>query len=106
MMNFVFLVIGAALLAVGGEALIRGSLAAARRLNISPLLSGLVIVGFGTSAPGLVVSVEAAMNSRPDIAIGNVVGSNLGNILLRLGVCALITPWQLSHWRCAGTLSR
>jgi cation:H+ antiporter len=59
---------------------------------VSPLLSGLVIVGFGTSAPELVVSVDAALNARPDIAIGNVVGSNIGNILLILGVCALITP--------------
>jgi len=92
MMNFVFLVIGVALLSVGGEALIRGSLAAARRLGISPLLSGLIIVGFGTSMPELVVSVKAAINSQPDIAIGNVVGSNIGNILLILGVCALITP--------------
>lgn len=91
-MNFVFLVIGVALLSVGGEALIRGSLAAARRLGISPLLSGLIIVGFGTSMPELVVSVKAAINSQPDIAIGNVVGSNIGNILLILGVCALITP--------------
>lgn len=91
-MNFVYLLIGVALLSVGGEVLIRGSLAAARRLKISPLLSGLVIVGFGTSAPELVVSVDAAINAQPDIAIGNVVGSNIGNILLILGVCALITP--------------
>ena len=84
--------LGVALLTVGGEALIRGALAAARRLGVSPLLSGLVIVGFGTSAPELVVSVDAALNQRPDIAIGNVVGSNIGNILLILGICALITP--------------
>ncbi len=91
-MNFLFLVLGVALLTAGGEALIRGSLGAAKRLGISPLLSGLVIVGFGTSAPELVVSVDAALNLRPDIAIGNVVGSNIGNILLILGICALITP--------------
>jgi cation:H+ antiporter len=90
--NILFLVLGVALLTVGGEALIRGSLAAARRLGVSPLLSGLVIVGFGTSAPELVVSVDAALNQQPDIAIGNVVGSNIGNILLILGTCALITP--------------
>ena len=84
--------LGVVLLTVGGEALIRGSLAAARRFDVSPLLSGLVIVGFGTSAPELVVSVDAALNQQPDIAIGNVVGSNIGNILLILGVCALITP--------------
>jgi cation:H+ antiporter len=92
MLNILYLVVGIALLTFGGEALIRGSLAAARRLGISPLLSGLVIVGFGTSAPELVVSVNAAIDGRPDIAIGNVVGSNIGNILLILGICAVITP--------------
>lgn len=92
MINFLLLGVGVAFLAVGGEALIRGSLAAARRLNVSPLLSGLVIVGFGTSSPELVVSLEAALSDRPDIAIGNVVGSNIGNILLILGVCAVIRP--------------
>lgn len=92
LLHLLFLFLGVALLTVGGEALIRGSLAAAKRLRVSPLLSGLVIVGFGTSAPELVVSVNAAIDGRPDIAIGNVVGSNIGNILLILGVCALITP--------------
>lgn len=92
MLNVLLLLLGVALLTAGGEALIRGSLAAARRLGVSPLLSGLVIVGFGTSAPELVVSIDAAVNGRPDIAIGNVVGSNIGNIFLILGVCALITP--------------
>lgn len=92
MLNIILLVMGVALLSLGGEALIRGSLAAARRLNVSPLLIGLVIVGFGTSSPELVVSVDAAINQRPDIAVGNVVGSNIGNILLILGICALITP--------------
>jgi cation:H+ antiporter len=92
MVNFLLLILGVGLLTIGGEALIRGSLAAARRMGISPLLSGLFIVGFGTSAPELVVSVDAALNQRPDIAIGNVVGSNIGNILLILGICALITP--------------
>ena len=91
-MNYLFLVIGVGLLAIGGEILIRGSLAAAARLGVSPLLSGLVIVGFGSSAPELVVSVDAAIRQRPDIAIGNVVGSNIGNVLLILGLCALITP--------------
>ncbi len=80
------------MLTTGGEALIRGALAAAHRFGISPLLSGLVIVGFGTSAPELVVSVDAAVSGRPDIALGNVVGSNIGNVLLILGLCAMITP--------------
>ena len=91
-MNLLLLVVGVALLTAGGEALIRGSLAAANRLGVSPLLSGLVIVGFGTSMPELVVSVSAALDKQPDIAIGNVVGSNIGNVLLILGICALITP--------------
>lgn len=91
-MDVLFLVVGLALLTGGGEAVIRGSLAAARRLGISPLLTGLVIVGFGTSAPEMVVSVGAAISKRPDIAVGNVVGSNIANILLILGLCALIRP--------------
>jgi cation:H+ antiporter len=92
MLNMVFLFVGVGLLSCGGEALIRGALATARRLRVSPLLSGLIIVGFGTSVPELVVSVNAAVEGRPDIAIGNVVGSNISNILLILGICAVITP--------------
>ena len=91
-MNYLLLILGVALLTAGGEALIRGSLAAASRLGVSPLLSGLVIVGFGTSMPELVVSVTAALNEQPDIAVGNVVGSNISNVLLILGICALIAP--------------
>lgn len=92
LLNLFFVAAGVALLTGGGEALIRGSLSAAHRMGISPLLSGLLIVGFGTSAPELVVSIDAALNERPDIAIGNVVGSNIGNVFLILGLCALITP--------------
>lgn len=92
MLNILLISLGIALLTFGGEALIRGSLAAANRLKVSPLLSGLIIVGFGTSAPELVVSINAAIEGRPDIAIGNVVGSNISNILLILGICAMITP--------------
>ncbi len=92
MLNALFVALGVLLLTGGGEALIRGSMGAANRMGISPLLSGLLIVGFGTSAPELVVSVDAALSGRPDIAIGNVVGSNISNILLILGLCAVITP--------------
>lgn len=92
MLDISLVVLGIVLLACGGEVLIRGSLAAARRLGISPLLSGLLIVGFGTSAPELVVSVDAAISQRPDIAVGNVIGSNIGNIMLILGLCALVAP--------------
>lgn len=92
MFDLFFLIIGIALLTIGGELLIRGSLSAASFLKVSPLLSGLLIIGFGTSAPEFAVSVDAAIKLRADIAIGNVVGSNIGNILLILGLCALIKP--------------
>jgi len=95
MLHLLLVLIGVALLTGGGEALIRGSLGAARRLGISPLLSGLLIVGFGTSAPEMVVSIDAAHNARPEIAVGNVVGSNIGNILLILGLCAVIAPLRV-----------
>lgn len=90
--NIINFLVGLLMLTIGGEALIRGSLTAAKRLGISPMLSGLIIVGFGTSAPELVVSINAALDNQPDVAIGNVLGSNIGNILLILGVCAIVTP--------------
>lgn len=91
-MTYLFFVIGLSLLVAGGELLIRGALGLARHWGISPMLAGLVIVGFGTSAPELVVSVKAALSDQPAIAVGNVVGSNIGNILLILGLCAVIFP--------------
>lgn len=95
-MNALYLLVGIGFLTIGGEALIRGALGAAKRLGVSPLLSGLVVVGFGTSMPEMVVSIEAALGGQPDIAIGNVVGSNIANILLVLGLCAVITPLAVS----------
>lgn len=92
MLNLIYLALGICLLAGGGELLIRGALGLARRLGISPLLSGLLIVGFGTSAPELAVSLDAVLNRQPNIAIGNIVGSNISNVLLVLGVCAMISP--------------
>ncbi len=92
MLNILYLLLGIGLLTAGGEVLIRGALGMAERLGISPLLSGLVIVGFGTSMPELVVSIDAMLHGQADIAIGNVVGSNIANILLILGVCAAICP--------------
>ena len=92
MIDFMWLLLGLVLLTVGGEALVRGALAAAKRLGVSPLLAGLVIVGFGTSAPELVVSLRAVLSNQPEIAMGNVIGSNISNILLILGVSAMIMP--------------
>jgi cation:H+ antiporter len=86
------LAIGLVVMLGGGEALVRGSVAAAQRLGISPLLIGLTLVGFGTSTPELVASLQAALVGAPGIAIGNVVGSNIANVLLILGLAAVITP--------------
>lgn len=88
---------GLILLFVGGEALVRGSVAIAERFGISKLLIGLTIVGFGTSAPELLVSVDAALSGAPEIAIGNVVGSNVANVLLILGIAAIVVP--IVGWR-------
>jgi len=96
MLNIFYLLVGIGLLTAGGGILIRGSLGIANRAGISPLLSGLVIVGFGTSMPELFVSFDAALNGQPDIAIGNVVGSNIANVLLILGICAVIIPLAVS----------
>jgi cation:H+ antiporter len=83
---------GLALLAVGAEGLVRGSASLALRLGVTPLVVGLTIVAFGTGSPELVVCVEAALVGDSDIALGNVVGSNISNIALILGISALIRP--------------
>jgi len=88
----VSLAAGVLLLTIGAEALVRGASRLAGRLGVDPLLVGLTIVAFGTSAPEMVVSVTAARAGNGDVAIGNVVGSNVANILLILGTSALIRP--------------
>ena len=84
--------IGFLLLVGGAEALVRGGARLARHLGVSPVVIGLTVVAIGTSAPELVVSLNAAMRGRPDLATGNVVGSNLANIGLILGVSGLLRP--------------
>lgn len=91
-MTLIELTGGMALLLIGGESLVRGAVGLARRLGVSPLLIGLTLVGFGTSTPELVTSVLAALAGSPGIAVGNVVGSNIANILLILGVAAVVWP--------------
>jgi cation:H+ antiporter len=86
------LLLGLVALIAGGELLVRGAVAAARKLGVSPMVIGLTLVGFGTSTPELVTSIQAALADAPGIAVGNVVGSNIANILLILGVCAVIAP--------------
>ena len=87
---------GLVLLALGGELLVRGAVGMAARLGISPLLAGLTIVGFGTSMPELATSVQAALAGSPGIAIGNVVGSSIANILFILGLSAVILPIKVN----------
>ena len=83
---------GLVLLVLGADLLVRGASRLSLSLGISPLVVGLTVVAFGTSAPELAVSVQGAMNGQGDIAIGNVVGSNIFNVLFILGLSALITP--------------
>jgi cation:H+ antiporter len=83
---------GFVLLLFGAEFLVRGAVALARRFNVSPMIIGMTIVAYGTTAPELVVSVEAALAGAPGISVGNVVGSNICNILLILGTASLVYP--------------
>ena len=94
---YLTLLAGFVLLVAGGESLVRGAVALARRLGVSPLLIGLTLVGFGTSSPELVTSLQAAWIGSPGIAVGNVVGSNIANILLILAVAGLIRPLATSR---------
>ncbi|MDX5365399.1 MAG: calcium/sodium antiporter [Alphaproteobacteria bacterium] len=91
-MTIFFLVLGLLLLLGGAEFLVKGAAGLATRLGISPFLIGLTLVGFGTSSPELVASLEGAFQGYPGIAIGNVVGSNIANILLILGISGLVFP--------------
>ncbi|RBI85464.1 sodium:calcium antiporter [Rhodosalinus halophilus] len=92
MENWALVAGGLVLLLGGGEMLVRGAVAAAVRLGVSPLMIGLTLVGFGTSTPELVASLRAALDGAPAVALGNVVGSNIANVLLILGVAALLSP--------------
>ena len=88
---------GIALLYVGAEALVRGGASLAVRVGLSPLAVGLTVVSLGTSAPELVVSVDAALEGRGEVAVGNVLGSNVANIGLILGLAAVLTPVAVSR---------
>lgn len=96
------LIAGLALLVVGAEALVRGASKIAAAVGISPLVIGLTVVAFGTSAPELAVGAQAALSGNGDIALGNVIGSNIFNILVIIGLSAIIVPLvvhqQLVRW--------
>lgn len=93
----VLLVVGLLLLYVGAELLVKGAVSAAFRLGISPLAIGLTVVAYGTSAPEMAVSVQSAMSGSGDIAVTNVVGSNIFNIAFILGLTSLICPIRITE---------
>ena len=92
-----YAVLGMAGLYYGAEFLVKGGVSIARRAGVSPLVIGLTLVAFATSAPELVVSISAAIDGSGDISLGNVVGSNICNIALILGICACITPMKVQR---------
>lgn len=91
-MSILFIFLGFILLVVGGEFLVRSSVALSFKLKLSKMVIGLTVVSFATSAPELLVSVQAALKGVSDIALGNVIGSNIANIGLVLGITAIIAP--------------
>lgn len=98
-MVVVFLLLGIVFLLVGGDLLVKSSAALASKLNVSPFLIGITVVSFGTSAPELLVSLNAALQGSTGIAMGNVIGSNIANIALVLGLTILIRPINLESKR-------
>lgn len=94
--DLLFFVLGIVLIIGGANSLTDGAAALARRMGLSPLMVGLTVVAFGTSAPELVVSLTSALKGSADIAIGNVVGSNIFNILAIVGITALVTPLSIT----------
>jgi cation:H+ antiporter len=95
-LDIVMVAAGLAMLLAGGEGLVRGAVALATRMRLPMAVVGAVVLGFGTSMPEMLTSVSAALAGAPGIAIGNVFGSNIANILLILGVAALISPVSAS----------
>lgn len=91
-MSYFYLILGLAVLIAGGEFLVRGAVGIAKRAKISTLVIGMTVISFGTSAPELFVSIGSALEGNPEIAIGNVVGSNIANIALVLGITVIIFP--------------
>jgi len=95
--DILLLIIGLAVLIYGGDLLVNGSVKIAKHFSISPLIIGMTIVAFGTSAPELIVSIKASLAGSSEIAIGNVVGSNIANLGLVLGLTALIFPLAIEN---------
>ena len=87
--------IGFILIVIGGEFIVRSSVALSLKLNLSKLVIGMTVVAFATSLPELIVSINAALNGYPDLAVGNIVGSNIANLALVLGIVVFITPIKI-----------
>ena len=96
MLTALYFILGLGLLYYGADYLVKGGASIALKLKVSPLVIGLTLVAYGTSAPELVVSVDASLKGLGDVSIGNVVGSNICNIALILGLCATITPLRVN----------
>ncbi len=108
-MSYLYLILGLAFLVVGGEFLVKGSVSLALKFKISTLVIGLTVVAFATSAPELLVSLQASLNGHSDIALGNVIGSNIANIGLIMGLTAFIftlpvskLDYRLDYWFLLG----
>lgn len=92
-----FIIFGLAVLIGGGELFVRGSASLAKKMRVSPIVIGLTVVAFGTSAAEMVVNIFSALQGAPDLAIGNILGSNIANILLVLGISAVIAPLAIKR---------
>lgn len=110
-MSIFYIVIGLGLLVLGGEFLVRSSVALSFKFNISKMVIGLTVVSFATSAPELLVSLQAALDGYPEISLGNVIGSNIANIGLVLGITAILGPLFIDkefyylHWPAMAIIS-
>ena len=97
MLTYLYLIVGLLLLIAGGNYLVKGGVAVAKRFKVPTLIIGMTIVAFGTSSPEFIVSLQSALQGHPEISIGNVVGSNIANIGLILGITALILPMAVNR---------
>ncbi len=96
-LNIAYIIAGLILLLGGAEAMVRGAVSIANKFHVPQFIIGLTIIAIGTSAPEILVSVQSALDNYPDIALGNVIGSNIANIILVCGVSALIFPIAIKH---------
>jgi len=96
LLAFCFIALGTVLLAIGSNVMVKGASNLALMLGVTPLVIGLTVVAFGTSSPELVISIRAALAGSSDVAVGNIVGSNIANVLLIVGLSSLISPMRVS----------